>query len=247
MVSERARTSTIFVAVTAVSMSVLPGAAWAQEGEPGPAAATEDATWPNAGDGLSTHGIGSGRLTIEPAPRSIEERYVDALAGSWAATGLMVLGIGATATGLGLAAGCMVVSWNCGAGGVYTSAIGGALGWLLGPGLGAGRGLGLDPGEAFFPWALGVLTFGAAVGLGAAVGFVLKTALGSFRGSGVAAGGLLVGLGVGALAHVFLTPLYGVLMYDDRLEDEPTDIRPIVNAWVVPTETGVAAGLGGAF
>ena len=73
-------------------------------------------------------------------PRDLGARYVDALAGTGAGTGLVIAGVGITGALAGLAAGCSVLDEvGCVAGTLGGGFAGVALGWMIGPGVGAAR------------------------------------------------------------------------------------------------------------
>lgn len=190
------------------------------------------------------------RLLEGPPPRTIARRYADALGGSWAGTGLMTVTVGITGGILGLAIGCPLGGGlGCTVGAVYGLMGGAALGWLLGPGIGTARGAGLDPAEAMAPWALGVLSNGAVVAIAAAAGAGIDGARGS--GNSGLSWGVATGTMLGALVQVFLTPLFAVLIFDDRPEPspsiEPRPAEPTLTPLAAPTDGGFTAGLGGAF
>ena len=172
-------------------------------------------------------------------PRSIEDRYADALAGTWAGVGLGIVAGGVTGLGAGLAIGCVsgggsgcVVGVGAGLG------IGAGTGWLVGAGIGAGLGAGLDAVEGFGVWALGFAVYSALYGLGTLVGTL------SAQGRDPAPG-QITGLSIAALApfaQTFLTPLFAVLIYEDRDEGVGLPVAPTLT----PLPGGVHLGLTGA-
>jgi hypothetical protein len=119
---------------------------------------------------------------------------------------------------------------------------GAALGWLVGPGIGAALGLGLDFGEGLSIYGLGLLSNGLVVGTFTLLGMAVDES-GNTWGLG-RAWGLMLGVGLGAIAQVFLTPLYGVLLFDDRA---PATDAVTVLPYAAPTLGGGHLGVMGAF
>ncbi|HBQ11773.1 MAG TPA: hypothetical protein DEF51_11660 [Myxococcales bacterium] len=178
-------------------------------------------------------------------PRDLGARYVDALAGTGAGTGLVIAGVGITGALAGLAAGCSVLDEvGCVAGTLGGGFAGVALGWMIAPGVGAARGAGLRDDEGLAVWALGLLTNHALFGLGLSIGLAVDESDNTWGLGRV--WGMILGAGIGAFAQVFLTPLYAVLLFEDRpvsTDAQSTRLLPFLS----PREGGATAGLVGAF
>ncbi len=180
----------------------------------------------------------------DPAPaRSLGDRYVDALAGSWAGTGIALLAGGVGAATLGVIVGCSVAGGlGCFSGFMYGSVAGGGAGLFLGPGIGTAAGAGLDAGEGFLMWGLGVLTEGAVLAIAVGVGRAVDAANDFASASGLL-DGIIWGSIIGFIAQCFLTPLYAVAIYEDR----PPPCEARLAPYAAPTNGGITAGLLGAF
>ncbi len=179
------------------------------------------------------------------APRSIEERYVDALAGTWAASGILIGAVGIVGASVGLGLGCSFdQELGCALGVIGGSIFGSSLGWIIGPAVGVSVGAGLDFLEGLGAWALGLGTHLVSFGLGLSIGHAIDETQRTWGLGRV--WGMISGLALGALAQMFLTPLYAVLLFRDRrptTRPAPLAIQP----FVVPRPDGAWGGLGGAF
>lgn len=173
-------------------------------------------------------------------PRSLETRYLDTLAGTWAASGVAIGGVGLLGTVVGLSVGCSIDGQlGCGAGAAGGAIAGASLGWLTGPLIGTSLGAGLEPLEGLGVWALGLGTNLALVGVGALVGWAIDQTQHTW-GLG-RAWGLILGVSLGALAQMFLTPLYAVLLHGDRpaRAERSTAVAPLL----APIEGGFVGGI----
>lgn len=181
-------------------------------------------------------------LASAQSARSLSDRYVDALAGTWAATGVAVGSGGALGALGGLAVGCSVQrDVGCAAGALGGLAVGGALGFVIGPGPGVALGAGLDFLEALPVYGLGLASNLAVFGLSTLVGIAVDES-GNTWGLG-RAWGLMIGAGLGALTQAFLTPLYAVLLYEDRPRERQTAVLP----FLAPAAGGATLGVAGSF
>lgn len=100
-----------------------------------------------------------------PAARPLEARYLDALAGTGAATGVAIGAGAAIGSLVGLGAGCAFQDEaGCVAGAIGGVLAGASLGWIAGPGVGVSLGAGLDFPEGLAAWALGYGAHLALVG-----------------------------------------------------------------------------------
>lgn len=182
----------------------------------------------------------SGLDTVRP----LGERYADALAGTWAAIAIATpIAVAAHAGSFG-ASMCFFNNELCDFGFLVTGLAGGGIGWVVGAGLRARRGAGLDVAEGFAVWSLGFLSaavvFGTSAGLSA-----LPQELDSDSGTPWLLIGATVGGIAGALVQAFLAPFWAVLLFEDR---EPRDSDSVaLSPYLSPTTHGATAGLGGVF
>ena len=176
-----------------------------------------------------------------PPPKS---RYLELLVSSWAGTGTFVGALGALGTVVGVAAGCslereVVCPAGAGAGGL----IGALLGLVVGPGVGTSLRAELGPAKGLAVWGLGFGSNLVVIGAGTLIGMAVDQS-GNTWGLG-RAWGLLLGVGLGALAQGFLTPYYATFFIEDRPSPKPSGVTilPVVS----PAPQGATAGIQGAF
>ncbi len=175
-----------------------------------------------------------------PPSRTLESRYWDALAGSWAGTGAgtgIGMAVGALAGGL---IGCLGIG-EC-ALSFYIGIFGwGNIGWLIGAGVGSTHGAGINGGLGVAVVFLGIATEGVLAAVGAGLGALIGAAANDV-GSGAVLG-TIVGVSLGALAVPFLTPLYAALFADANRVGETVAIEPYFDA----SPYGAAMGMRGTF
>ncbi|MBZ0119574.1 MAG: hypothetical protein K8H88_21465, partial [Sandaracinaceae bacterium] len=182
---------------------------------------------------------------LQPARgRPWVDRYVDALAMSWASTGIAVGALGALGMAFGAGIGCAVQSEiGCGAGLIGGGVLFAAAGWTLGPGIGTASVMGLNGMEGLAIWALGLTSNVAVFAVFTLVGTAVDET-GQTWGLG-RLWGMILGMTLGALAQVFLTPLYAVAIFEERPPAEAPELS--LAPFLAPTEHGVTGGLLGAF
>lgn len=181
---------------------------------------------------------------VAPA-RSLEDRYVDALAGTWAGSGILMGGLGTLGTLVGLGIGCgFDDQLGCGIGALGGGIAGVSLGWVFGPVIGTTAGAGLPIEEGIAAWALGLGSHLALFGIGLGIGVAIDETQHTWGLGRV--WGMITGLALGALAQMFLTPLYAVLLFEDRpsATSAPT---VAISPFLAPSDTGAVGGLRGAF
>lgn len=180
----------------------------------------------------------------DPNPdRPLGQRYLEALTGALAVTGIAVAGV-SVLTAVGVGASYAAESDV----GLYTTAYGaaalGSLAFIVGPAIGTRYWSGLSAGEGFLISLLGALvdvaTFGVSVGIG--IAFIASDVVPEVD---AAYAMYSVGAGAGVLTGLFLEPLFGAAIFGDRHSEEPGDIRvaPVLAA----AQRGGVIGLSGAF
>ena len=190
-------------------------------------------------DGLEEPGAEDVTHLRAPEGRHFLDRYADALAGTWAAA-LVAGGAGAllgTGLSMGLACGhndpevegdgvaCAIVTF-------LGSSIGTGGGWLLGVGIGATMGAGLDFGEGLAALGLGFLTACAPLAASLTAGLLTDELT-----LGLASGGTVFGVGL-----ALMTPFFATLFAHDRAASaEPA----AVHAFLAPSPTGLSLIVGG--
>ena len=180
-----------------------------------------------------------------PIVRSLEQRYVDALAGTWAGSGILIGAVGTAGVLVGLGVGCSFdAQLGCGVGAIGGSIAGTSLGWIVGPAVGTSAGVGLDFFEGVAAWALGLGTHLTLFALGLAIGHAVDETQQTWGLGRV--WGMISGVALGALAQMFLTPLYAVLLFPDRPRATRSEARS-VELFLAPRSDGAWAGMHGTF